>query len=282
MVITKIREENQMNNKNEGISILIGDDSIDTGVQISNALEGCGFTTSVRRKDGNEIFAAISEESFDVVIIEAVMPGMDAVELIRKASHELKRRPVFIVTASYSNPYIEHEVMSAPNAYYMLRPFEITALGARITDLIAAVRRSAMPPRPSQNPSETLEIVITDIIHQIGIPAHIKGYHYLREAITLSVNDSEMLECVTKQLYPTVAKRFSTTASRVERAIRHAIEIAWDRGDLEVINSLFGYTVNSGKGKPTNSEFIALITDKLRLQYRGLLPSALPLAAAVS
>lgn len=271
-----------MNNTNESISVLIGDDSVDIGMQISGSLKSCGFTTDVRTKDGSEIYSAIKEERFDVVIIDAVMPGMDAVEMIRKASHELKRHPVFIVTASYSNPYIEHEVMSAPNAYYMLKPFEVSALGARITDLIAAVRRNSMPPRPLQNPSETLEIVITDIIHQIGIPAHIKGYHYLREAITLSVNDSEMLECVTKQLYPTVAKRFSTTASRVERAIRHAIEIAWDRGDLEVINSLFGYTVNSGKGKPTNSEFIALITDKLRLQYRGLLAQPAPLTAAVS
>ena len=116
-----------------------------------------------------------------------------------------------------------------------------------------------------------LEIIVTDIIHQIGVPAHIKGYHYLREAIILSVGDKEMLESVTKLLYPAVAKKFSTTPSRVERAIRHAIEIAWDRGDLDILNSFFGYTISTGKGKPTNSEFIALITDKICLKYRSVL-----------
>ena len=115
---------------------------------------------------------------------------------------------------------------------------------------------------------EDMKVVVTEIIHQIGIPAHIKGYHYLREAILLSLEDEEMLESVTKLLYPTVAKRFNTTASRVERAIRHAIETAWDRGDLDTIQNLFGYTVSVGKGKPTNSEFIALITDNLRLKYK--------------
>lgn len=113
-----------------------------------------------------------------------------------------------------------------------------------------------------------MEVIVTEIIHQIGVPAHIKGYHYLREAIVISVYDEEMLESVTKILYPTVAKRFDTTSSRVERAIRHAIEIAWDRGDVDTLNSYFGYTVNTGKGKPTNSEFIALISDKLRLRYK--------------
>lgn len=113
-----------------------------------------------------------------------------------------------------------------------------------------------------------MELVVTDVIHQIGIPAHIKGYHYLRDAILLSIENGEMLESVTKILYPTVAKRFNTTSSRVERAIRHAIEVAWDRGDVDVLNSFFGYTIDTSKGKPTNSEFIALITDKLRLKYR--------------
>ena len=119
-----------------------------------------------------------------------------------------------------------------------------------------------------QSPAN-LEIIVTDIIHQIGVPAHIKGYHYLREAIICSVNDKEMLESVTKLLYPSVAKKFATTASRVERAIRHAIEIAWDRGDIDTLNSFFGYTINTGKGKPTNSEFIALITDKISLKFRA-------------
>ena len=124
-------------------------------------------------------------------------------------------------------------------------------------------------PAMSARNSFNLEIVVTDMIHRIGVPAHIKGYHYLREAIMLCVDDKEMLESVTKLLYPAVAKKFATTPSRVERAIRHAIEIAWDRGDVDVLNSFFGYTVNTGKGKPTNSEFIALLADKISLKYRA-------------
>lgn len=259
-----------MTSANKNVKVLIGDRGSESGEMTSNTLRAYGFSVTTCDKDGLDVYENIRSGGYDVVIVDAVMPGLDAVELIRKAAREMVSKPVFIVTASYSNPYIEHEVMSCGNAYYMLRPFEVSALGVRITDLLASMRRSSAATRSTRS-SESLEVVITDIIHQIGIPAHIKGYHYLREAITLSVNDAEMLECVTKQLYPTVAKRFSTTASRVERAIRHAIEIAWDRGDLEVINQLFGYTVNSGKGKPTNSEFIALITDKLRLRYRSML-----------
>ena len=154
----------------------------------------------------------------------------------------------------------------------MLRPFDVNILGERIkalleidSDIHSGMAQSSHKPLDPTS----LEIIVTDIIHQIGVPAHIKGYHYLREAIISSVNDREMLESVTKILYPTVAKKFSTTSSRVERAIRHAIEIAWDRGDIDTLNSFFGYTVNTGKGKPTNSEFIALITDKICLKYRA-------------
>ena len=153
--------------------------------------------------------------------------------------------------------------MSMENAYFMLKPFEISALGERITSLT----QGGMTGRNAPG-TENMEIVVTDVIHQLGVPAHIKGYHYLREAILSSIEDPELLESVTKLLYPTVAKRFDTTSSRVERAIRHAIEIAWDRGNLDTLNAFFGYTVNTCKGKPTNSEFIALITDKLRLQHR--------------
>lgn len=154
----------------------------------------------------------------------------------------------------------------------MLRPFEPKVLGDRILSLIGKddeVEQGINFQKKSQ--ATNLEVVVTDIIHQIGVPAHIKGYHYLREAIIQSVLDASKLESVTKVLYPSVAKKFMTTSSRVERAIRHAIEIAWDRGNLDTLNSFFGYTINTGKGKPTNSEFVALITDKIRLKYKGLL-----------
>ena len=161
--------------------------------------------------------------------------------------------------------------MNAGASYFMLKPFDIKVLGERIKailDIDTDITSEGHIVHKRQSPAN-LEIIVTDIIHQIGVPAHIKGYHYLREAIICSVNDKEMLESVTKLLYPAVAKKFSTTPSRVERAIRHAIEIAWDRGDIDTLNGFFGYTINTGKGKPTNSEFIALITDKISLKFRA-------------
>ena len=157
-------------------------------------------------------------------------------------------------------------------AYFMLKPFEVGMLGERIISLTQD--SESIETKANESQPQDMEIVVTEVIHQLGVPAHIKGYHYLREAILCSLEDKELLESVTKQLYPTVAKKFMTTSSRVERAIRHAIEIAWDRGNLDTLNSFFGYTVNTCKGKPTNSEFIALITDKLRLQYKSVLKHA--------
>ena len=197
------------------------------------------------------------------------MPNLDAIGLIRKVMQSSGKKPMFIVASSYENSFIEQQVMNAGAAYFMLKPFDIKMLGERIKMMLGIdtdLNSDQAFARRRENPN--LEIVVTDIIHQIGVPAHIKGYHYLREAIMASVTDKEMLESVTKLLYPAVAKKFKTTPSRVERAIRHAIEIAWDRGDIETLNSFFGYTINTGKGKPTNSEFIALITDKICLRYK--------------
>lgn len=255
------------------IKILIGDDSAQYGVSYASSLRNLGFFVITRQKDGLVIYDAIKNEQPDVVIIDAVMPGLDAIGLLKKCS-QLDKKPLFIVTSAYENSFIEVQVMNAGASYFMLKPFDVKILGERIkamldidTDITAEGdfnrRHSAAGPN--------LEIIVTDIIHQIGVPAHIKGYHYLREAIICCVNDKEMLESVTKLLYPAVAKKFATTPSRVERAIRHAIEIAWDRGDIDTLNSFFGYTVNTGKGKPTNSEFIALITDKICLKYKSAL-----------
>ncbi len=258
-----------MNNK---IKILIGDDSAQYGVNCASSLRSLGFFVITRPKDGLVIFDAIRNEAPEIVIVDAVMPNLDAIELIRKVMQSSYKKPMFIVTSSYENSFIEQQVMNAGASYFMLKPFDIKMLGERIkmmldidTDITSDISFS----RRSQNPN--LEIIVTDIIHQIGVPAHIKGYHYLREAIMASVADKEMLESVTKLLYPAVAKKFKTTPSRVERAIRHAIEIAWDRGDIDTLNSFFGYTINTGKGKPTNSEFIALITDKICLKYKTTL-----------
>jgi two-component system response regulator (stage 0 sporulation protein A) len=173
--------------------------------------------------------------------------------------------PAFIITSAFHNEFIERQVMENGAAKFLLKPYDAD-------DLVSAIS-SALGDR-ANSLSDDMEIVVTDIIHQLGVPAHIKGYHYLRTAILYSIADKELLDSVTKMLYPTVAGLYDTTSSRVERAIRHAIEIAWDRGNVDTLNSFFGYTVDTSKGKPTNSEFIALITDKLRLRYKSALRRA--------
>jgi two-component system response regulator (stage 0 sporulation protein A) len=256
---------------NDKIKILIGDDTAQYGVNCAATLRTSGFFVITRPKDGMTVFDAIAGEAPDVVVIDAIMPGLDAISLIKKINSSSYKKPYFIVTSAYENSFIEQQVMQAGASYFMIRPFDVKTLGDRIKALLDIDSDIGEKMTVHRNAHPNLEIVVTDIIHQIGVPAHIKGYHYLREAIILSVGDKEMLESVTKLLYPAVAKKFSTTPSRVERAIRHAIEIAWDRGDLDVLNSFFGYTINTGKGKPTNSEFIALITDKICLKYKTTL-----------
>ena len=245
------------------VKVLIGDDSVEYGIACASTLRGQGMYVMTRPKDGTALLETINSAAPDVVVMDAILPHMDAIELMKKVQASGGKRPQFIVTSAYDNPFIEKQVMQGGAAYFMLKPFEISALGERITSLT----QGGMTGRNAPG-TENMEIVVTDVIHQLGVPAHIKGYHYLREAILSSIEDPELLESVTKLLYPTVAKRFDTTSSRVERAIRHAIEIAWDRGNLDTLNAFFGYTVNTCKGKSTNSEFIALITDKLRLQHR--------------
>ena len=245
------------------VKVLIGDDSVEYGIACASTLRGQGMYVMTRPKDGTALLETIKSDAPDVVVMDAILPHMDAIELMKKVQASGGKRPQFIVTSAYDNPFIEKQVMQGGAAYFMLKPFEISALGERITSLT----QGGMTGRNAPG-TENMEIVVTDVIHQLGVPAHIKGYHYLREAILSSIEDPELLESVTKLLYPTVAKRFDTTSSRVERVIRHAIEIAWDRGNLDTLNAFFGYTVNTCKGKPTNSEFIALITDKLRLQHR--------------
>ena len=245
------------------VKVLIGDDSVEYGIACASTLRGQGMYVMTRPKDGTALLETIKSDAPDVVVMDAILPHMDAIELMKKVQASGGKRPQFIVTSAYDNPFIEKQVMQGGAAYFMLKPFEISALGERITSLT----QGGMTGRNAPG-TENMEIVVTDVIHQLGVPAHIKGYHYLREAILSSIEDPELLESVTKLLYLTVAKRFDTTSSRVERAIRHAIEIAWDRGNLDTLNAFFGYTVNTCKGKPTNSEFIALITDKLRLQHR--------------
>jgi two-component system response regulator (stage 0 sporulation protein A) len=244
------------------IRVLIGDDSVEYGIAFANTLRGFGWYVVTRPKDGNKILESIRNDSPDIVIVDAVLPGIDAIEIIKRTASDSKV-PAFIVTSPYDNPFVEKQVMQNGASYFMLRPFEVNTLKDRIESVLKKNETPAAASEP-----EDMELVVTDVIHQLGVPAHIKGYHYLRDAIMMSVNDTEMLNSITKQLYPTIAKRHKTTPSRVERAIRHAIEVAWSRGKMDTIDALFGYTVNGVKGKPTNSEFVALIADKIRLEYK--------------
>lgn len=246
------------------VKVLIGDESSEYGKVFAEAVRKAGYTVFSCRNDGESVLKAVTELCPDVVLCDAVMPSIDAIEVIRRTGENGSNVPFFIVACAYRNMYVERQIMSCENAYILLSPFDTQTL----LSVIQHITPSFVADFGHDNDKTHMEMVVTDIIHQIGIPAHIKGYHYLREAILLAIDDTDMLESVTKLLYPTVAKRFDTSPSRVERAIRHAIETAWDRGDVDVLNSMFGYTINGGKGKPTNSEFIALITDNLRLRFK--------------
>lgn len=246
------------------IKVLIGNDTADCGMAWAGALKKAGMYAITRHCDGNAVLSSIKSEAPDVAILEAKMPFCDAVEVIRRLKVEKKYVPNVIIVSSISSPQLEREAMAAGAAYVMVKPVDPEFLVQKITRMCGCAEE------PSQHDDDTdLECAVTEIIHQVGIPAHIKGYHYLRTAIMLSVNNDEMINCITKLLYPTVAKRYQTTSSRVERAIRHAIEIAWDRGDIDVLTRIFSYTVHTTKGKPTNSEFIALIADHLRLKFKS-------------
>ncbi|MCL2086680.1 MAG: sporulation transcription factor Spo0A [Oscillospiraceae bacterium] len=251
--------------------VLIGDDTVDQGLAWAGVFKAKGMYAITRPKHGKIILDSVLNDMPDVLIIEAKMPEYDAVSILNELSKTSKTpKPSVVVISNYDSPHLESEIMSAGAKYYMVKPFEPSVLAQRVENILAAgTSLQNVTYNVHQTPPDDLEFVVTDIIHQIGIPAHIKGYHYLRSAIILCVDDVEMMNSITKLLYPQVAQKYSTTSSRVERAIRHAIEIAWDRGDIETLNSFFGYTIHTGRGKPTNSEFIALISDKIRLQLKG-------------
>ena len=252
------------------IKVLIGDDTAEYGRACGSVLETYGFSVTICHKDGSAVLEKIRQESPEVVIMDAFMSTMDCLAVMDSVRKSGMKKPLFVVSTEYDNAFMTAEVMEKGASYIVLQPFDVNVLAQRILQLTGfAAKNAAKPTSIAPTPGQSLEVMVTEVIHQIGVPAHIKGYHYLRESIILSVENPEMINSVTKLLYPTVAKKFETTPSRVERAIRHAIEVAWDRGDLDTLNSYFGYTIHNSRGKPTNSEFIAMIADKLRLQIKG-------------
>ena len=215
-------------------------------------------------KNGAELLDLIEQTSPDVVVMDAFLQHIDGIGVVSRINMKNPvNRPVIVVLSGIDNANFERELLKSGVDFYFLKPFDATMVAERILQLTAwkDTGKAATPLN-----AQELDVVITEILHQIGVPAHIKGYRYVREAIKLTIENPEMLNSVTKILYPTVAKTFKSTSSRVERAIRHGIETAWDRGDVDVLNSFFGYTIQSQRGKPTNSEFIAMIADDIRLR----------------
>ncbi len=257
------------------ISVLLADNSDYFAVPCANAMRARGLDVSMTEKDGRTLLEAIGRRSPDVVIMDYFLPRLDAIGVLRALdgvqgtaeAAQGRKRPLMMIMCGFDNPALEREAMSAGADYYFLKPFDAGEMAGRI---LALCGDAPEPERQEHTPSQhaSLEMQVTEIIHQIGVPAHIKGYQYLRDAIMLAIGDDQIINAVTKRLYPAVAKKHGTTSSRVERAIRHAIEVAWDRGDVDVLNSYFGYTIHNSRGKPTNSEFIAMIADKFRLQLK--------------
>lgn len=252
------------------LKIVIVEDEGDFSKKCAKVFENYGMQVVLIEKDGLKVVSAIKNEKPDVILTEIFMPNLDILGVLEELSKlDKKDIPLVMVMSGYANPRLEKEILNAGACYYFLKPFDINMMAERIIKLSGW--KNEKTPIVLNNSSlndNDLEIMVTDILHQIGVPAHIKGYHYLRESIILSIKNSEIINSITKLLYPTIAKNHATTASRVERAIRHAIEVAWDRGDIDVLNSYFGYTIQNQRGKPTNSEFIAMISDKLRLKLK--------------
>ncbi|MCI5621197.1 MAG: sporulation transcription factor Spo0A [Lachnospiraceae bacterium] len=230
-------------------------------------------------KDGQEAYELIRQKQPDVMLLDIVMPKMDGLSLLERMRNDktIKKYPRFIIISAVGQDRITEDAFNLGVDYYIMKPFDSDIVINRIKNTRKPALREqsndskhvrAYEKQQTNTEELDLESDVTNIIHEIGVPAHIKGYQYLREAIIMSVNDIDMLNSITKILYPTIAKKYQTTPSRVERAIRHAIEVAWSRGKMDTIDELFGYTINNGKGKPTNSEFIALIADRIRLEYK--------------
>jgi two-component system response regulator (stage 0 sporulation protein A) len=255
---------------NKPLSVLLADEKSECALDLVSALRANSMDVRVCEKSGATLLQCIENKTPDVIIMDAFLMHIDALGVLQRlGSLKLMKKPLVIVFSSIDKSHFEAEILKAGADYYFLKPIDPSLLAERIPQLYSWKDMGNNKHSGASGNDETnIEVTISEIMHQIGVPAHIKGYQYLRYAIILTVNDYTMMNSVTKELYPTVAKVFKTTSSRVERAIRHAIEVAWDRGDVDVLSSYFGYTIQNSRGKPTNSEFIAMISDKLRLKLK--------------
>ena len=269
---------------NEKITVLVADDNSDFTMTLSSYLEKEEQIQIVGiAKDGNEAYEKALELKPDILLLDIIMPHLDGLGVLEKLGEtNLEKSPLVIILSAVGQDKITQKAIALGAQYYIVKPFDINVLikrmkelknyqptqfkGGFITREIKAQYIDIAPDKKKNQ--ENLEALVTNIIHEVGVPAHIKGYQYLREAIMMVIKDTDVINQITKQLYPEIADKYHTTPSRVERAIRHAIEVAWTRGQTETVDSIFGYTISAAKGKPTNSEFIAMIADKLRLELK--------------
>lgn len=253
------------------INVLIADGNENFCEQLKDTLRKTDeYEIAGIAADGLQAKELLQRTHPDILILDLTLSKLDGMALLKFTS-TMDKKPLTIVTSSFVTDYVATMTANLGAQYFMLKPCDCNALVDRIREIRDSLQQLKQNTgRNRQRPEVNMEAMVTSIIHEIGVPAHIKGYQYLREAIMIAVDDMDVINAITKVLYPQVAKTFSTTPSRVERAIRHAIEVAWDRGDIETLQRFFGYTVSNTKGKPTNSEFIALIADKLQLQLKNM------------
>lgn len=257
------------------ISVMIADDDQKMTARLTERLaQEEDLVLAAVTGDGADALKMVREIKPDVLLLDTILPSLDGMALLERLEKKEKEQTSVIILSAFGKDALAEEAFSMGAKYFLLKPFDAESLLQKIRQCRTQKPSERFFPirdwRKSGEGREniSLEMVVTDIIHEIGVPAHIKGYQYLRDSILMAVHDMDILNSITKQLYPAIAVQNHTTASRVERAIRHAIEVAWSRGKMDTIDALFGYTVNAGKGKPTNSEFIALIADKIRLEYK--------------
>ena len=271
----------------EKITVLIADDNQEFSMTLATYLKNQDDMVVVgRAKDGNEAMDMIPNLMPDVVLLDVIMPHLDGIGVLERINMiKMNKKPICIMLSAVGQDKITRRAIELGAEYYVVKPFDIELLISRIRELKnykptqnnnfisrdtpAQKQQYIEISNDSGKSEENLEALVTNVIHEVGVPAHIKGYQYLREAIIMVVNDIDVINQITKSLYPKIAEKFTTTPSRVERAIRHAIEVAWGRGQQEAVESIFGYTISASKGKPTNSEFIAMIADKLRLELKS-------------
>ena len=260
------------------VNVAIADDNIEMLELLGTLIRGDEELELVGWADnGLDLYKIIQEKEPDVVLLDLIMPKGDGLSVMEKAGQDktLKKVPAFIVLSAVGNEQITEDAFNLGAYYYLMKPFDNKMLLSRLKSVSRMKKAKGQEMHRIRTYGEnnefkekTVETIVTDILHEVGVPAHIKGYQYLRDAILLSIDSMEMLNSITKILYPTVAKKNGTSSSRVERSIRHAIEVAWTRGKMDTIDVLFGYTINTRRGKPTNSEFIAMIADKIRLELK--------------